>query len=122
MILWITVLYNRNEGARWLPCYLDLKTSAGQKVTQYLGKVGMYRILFFALSNPQACQHIMSSTIASNQCQMLKDWLQSSQVLSSGNANMSKQILQQEFQKLKPKILLKLENLYTTDAPTDISG
>jgi eukaryotic-like serine/threonine-protein kinase len=122
MILWITVLYNHTEGARWLPCYLDLKTTAGQKVTQYLSKVGMYRLLFFAINNPQFCQNIMNSTIASNQCQMLKDWLQSSHALRSGNAQMSKQILQQEFQKLKPKILLKLENLYTTDAPTDISG
>jgi len=122
MILWITVLYNRNEGPRWLPCYLDLKTPAGQKVTQYLGQSGLYRILFFALKYPQTCQNIMSSTIAPNQCQMLKDWLQSSQALKSGDPQMSKLILQQEFQKLKPKILLKLENLYTTDAPTDISG
>jgi eukaryotic-like serine/threonine-protein kinase len=122
MILWITVLYNRSEGARWLPCYLDLKSSAGQKVTHYLAKVGMYRILFFALNQPQSCQNIMHSTIAPNQCQMLKDWLQSSQVLRSGNASMSKQILQTEFQKLKPRIVLKLENLYSTDAPTDISG
>lgn len=122
MILWITVLYNRSEGARWLPCYLDLKSSAGQKVTHYLSKVGMYRILFFALNQPQACQNIMNSTIAPNQCQMLKDWLQSSQALRTGNTDMSKQILHREFQKLKPRILLKLENLYSTDAPTDISG
>ena len=122
MILWITVLYNRTEGARWLPCYLDLKSSAGQKVTHYLGKVGMYRILFFAVNNPQSCHNIMNSTIAPNQCQMLTDWLNSSQALRGGDKQMSKNILQQEFKKLKPKIILKLENLYTTDAPTDISG
>ena len=31
MILWLTVLYSPEDGARWLPCYLDLKTNIGKK-------------------------------------------------------------------------------------------
>jgi serine/threonine protein kinase len=122
IVLWITALHNREHGARWLPCYLDLKTDLGQKIVRLLGELGSYRILFFALSDPQKCSHIMTSTIAPAQCQMLTQWANSSRTIkSSGQPQLSKRILKQEFEKLKPKILLKLEAIHT-DYPTDISG
>ena len=31
MVLWLTAFYNKLEGPRWLPCYLDLKNDQAQK-------------------------------------------------------------------------------------------
>jgi hypothetical protein len=122
MMLWITALHNREHGARWLPCYLDLKTPLGQKMARLLGAVGKYRILFFSLSEPQQCISVMSSTIAPMQRKMLSEWANTSQTLSSAaQPQLSKKLLKQEFEKLKPKIEMKLETIHT-DFPTDISG
>jgi serine/threonine-protein kinase len=122
IVLWITALHNREHGARWLPCYLDLKTDLGQKIVRLLGESGSYRILFFSLSEPHQCANVMTSTIAPAQCKMLTNWANSSRaVVSSSQPQLSKRILKQEFEKLKPKILLKLQAIHT-DYPTDISG
>ncbi len=122
IVLWITALHNREHGARWLPCYLDLKTDLGQKITRLLGQSGSYRILFFSLSEPEKCSNVMTSTIAPAQCKMLTQWANSSHTaVSSGQPQLSKRILKQEFEKLKPKILMKLEAIHT-DSPSDISG
>lgn len=122
MVLWITVLHNKEYGARWLPCYLDLKTKMGQKMVRRLGESGSYRLLFFALSEPEHCANVMTSTIAPAQRTLLKEWANKSQtVVSSGQPQLSKRILKQELEKLKPKILMKLEAIHT-DHPTDISG
>src|SRR5919202_4749926 len=122
IVLWITVLHNREYGARWLPCYLDLKTDLGQKMVRLLGESGCYRLLFFALSEPPKCAKVMTSNSAPAQCKLLKQWANSSRTLvSSGQPQLTKRILKQEFEKLKPKILLKLEAIHT-DYPTDISG
>ena len=116
MLLWITVLYNREYGPRWLPCYLDLGTEAGRKVAQVLGNLGIYQILFFAISNPEECKHVMSSTLASNQCKILKDWAsESKNFKSAGLAERSRKRLREELEKLKPKILAKLEDAYSDD-------
>jgi len=111
MVLWITLLYNRDRGPRWLPCYLDLKTPVGQRTARLLGKSGNYRMLFFALENNEnKCQYVMSITIDPTQCRMLVEWANTSQgIRSSGQSSLSKKLLRQEFEKLKPKILMKLE-------------
>lgn len=122
MVLWITALHNQEYGTRWLPCYLDLKTSSGQRTTRSLGELGYYRILFFALESPDTCQHVLTSTIAGAQRQKLHDWAQSSQTWEShASPQMSKQLLRREFENIKPKIQFKLESL-GTDAPSNISG
>ncbi|HEY9633695.1 MAG TPA: serine/threonine-protein kinase [Coleofasciculaceae cyanobacterium] len=121
MVLWISALHNREHGANWLPCYLDLKTALGQKMVRLLGETGSYRILFFALSEPELCANVMTSTIAPVQRQRLAQWANTSQTLVSvGQPQLSKKILKQEFEKLKPKILMKLEAIHT-DYPSDIS-
>ncbi|NJM89841.1 MAG: serine/threonine protein kinase [Hydrococcus sp. RU_2_2] len=120
-ILWITVLYNRQHGPRWLPCYLDLKTPAGQKLARLLADTGNYWLLFFAIENPQRCQQVMRSTIAPNQCKMLQEWADTSQVLQAGKPQIAKNILKQELEKLKPRIVGKLEGMRTAHA-TDVSG
>jgi serine/threonine-protein kinase len=91
-------------------------------MVRLLGEAGDYRLLFFALSEPEHCANVMASTIAPAQRQLLIKWANSSQNLgSSSQPQFSKRILRQEFEKLKPKILMKLEAIHT-DSPTDISG
>ncbi|WP_287313088.1 serine/threonine-protein kinase [Moorena sp. SIO1G6] len=122
MVLWITAVHNRYHGACWFPCYLDLKTNQGQNIIRLLGDTGYYRILFFAKSEPEHCANVMTSTIAPAQRQLFIDWANKSKTINLTNQPvLSKRILKQEFEKLKPKILMKLEAAHT-DYPTDISG
>ena len=114
MLLWITLLYSPEYGPRWLPCYLDLKSQKGQKISYALSNSGSYRILFFDIKKPDQCQHVATSNIEPKNSQMLKKWAESSQVSqNSGNPRKAKEILKKEFQKLKPTILLKMESFTT---------
>jgi len=113
MVLWITVLYHQQLGPRWLPCYLDLKTAAGQRFARLLGETGAYWIIFFALENNNKAQYPRSLTIAPSQCQLLKEWAESSQVLKGDKPQITKRMLRNEFDRLKPSILAKLEGAKT---------
>jgi serine/threonine-protein kinase len=63
----------------------------------------------------------MSSTIAPAQRKLLTKWANTSQTApSAGQSQFSKKVLKQEFEKLKPKILMKLEAIHTESG--DISG
>ncbi len=113
MILWITVIYNPTYGARWLPCYLDLKSETSRQVTQSLAELGSYKILFFAIEEPTRCEHSMISTIASHQCRIMLEWLETSESLPDNQqSKISKKRLRDEYEKLKPRILAKLKNSY----------
>jgi len=117
MVLWITALHGREQQTRWLPCYLDLKTVAGQRIARGLGEAGTYQILLFALEDPRPCLHVLSATIAAAQRQKLYDWASASQSWQSyAGPQMSKQLLKREFDTLKLKIQGKLE------ASTDVGG
>ncbi len=109
MVLWITALYHQEQGPRWLPCYLDLKTPVGQQMALTLGETGNYWILFFDLEEGKQCSQAITTSIAPNQCKMLKEWANQAQSLRMGQPQMSKRMLKRELEKLKPKILLKLE-------------
>lgn len=109
MLLWITVLYNSAEGARWLPCYLDLKTTTGQQITRLLAQQGNYHILLFALGEPQHYRHLTRATIATKQQEQLLQWAEQSHKLGASNPAVSKQKLKEEYETLKGKILIKLE-------------
>jgi serine/threonine-protein kinase len=114
MLLWITAIYNRQHGPKLLPYYLDLKTSFGQEITNLLGQAGYYRLLFFARETPTSCSHLLTSTIATAQCQKLQEWAKSSQVvISAADPQMSKGLLKREYEKIKPLILTKLEGIDT---------
>ena len=116
MLLWITVLYNRQHDPKWLTCYLDLKSHTGQQIARSLSKEGKYRILFYSLEQHQQCQHIASCMINNHNCQMLQQWANLSQVtISLGDARMAKQILKQELEKLKEPILAKVKASNLTD-------
>ncbi|CCQ56921.1 MULTISPECIES: serine/threonine protein kinase [Crocosphaera] len=114
MILWITLLYHREHGPRWLPCYLDLKSSSGQRFARLLGESGYYWILFFALEKGKKCQHVLTTSIAADQCQNLQQWADKSQLLPGGKPQITKRMLKKEFEKLKPTIENKLKASYTT--------
>ncbi|MBE9257268.1 MULTISPECIES: serine/threonine-protein kinase [Dolichospermum] len=122
VMLWITVIYTREHGAKWLSYYLDLKTNSGQEITGLLQNTGQYRLLFFTKETPHPCTHILQSSIAAAQREKLQEWLVSSQGSTlSTDAQISKNILKKEYEKIKPKILAKLEAI-DTDSSWDISG
>jgi eukaryotic-like serine/threonine-protein kinase len=121
MLLWITLIYNREQGPRWLPCYLDLKTDKGQQVVSVLSQSESYRVLFFDIHGSGECQHVMTSSIAPKNRQRLKYWVNTSQLVKgSGQPQTTKNLLKQEYEKLKPKILLRLESI-GTEFPSDSS-
>lgn len=122
MLMWITVIYNRKFGAKWLPYYLDLKTTFGQETASLLGQTGYYRLLAFAREQPNCPTHIMMSTIASAQCRRLQEWVALSHTLpSSAQPQISKSYLKAEYEKIKPQILAKLAAI-NTDSPFDLSA
>lgn len=122
MVLWLTVLYNRQKGPRWLPCYIDLKTVNGREIIEILAEKGCYQIMLFAINNPQKCHKVLNSTIAPDQCQAFREWAYYSKVTRNPDlAKISKQLLKQEYEKLKHKITLKLEAVHT-GYPSDIPG
>jgi serine/threonine protein kinase len=122
MLMWLTVIYNRRFGAKWLPYYLDLKTSFGQETAYLLGQTGYYRLLLFAREQPSRPMHIMTSTIASTQCRRLQEWVAISNTLpSSAQPQISKSYLKAEYEKIKPQILAKLAAI-NTDSPFDLSA
>ncbi len=115
MLLWLTVLYNREHEPRWLPCYLDLKSPPGRQMATLLGTTGQYRILFFALEDPMRCASIQSVSIAPAQCQLLHEWAMVGQASRiPPNPTVSKDLLKHELEKIKPQILTKLETLYSS--------
>jgi len=110
MLLWITALYTREAGPKWLRCYLDMKTPLGNQMVKVLGETGRYLVLLFPVEEPKRCVHVINVTIAPSQCQVLQQWSQTSQTLISvGSAKMSKDLLLNQFERIKPQILMKLE-------------
>ncbi|MBW4534121.1 MAG: serine/threonine protein kinase [Pleurocapsa minor HA4230-MV1] len=116
ILLWVTVLYNAEHGAKWLPCYLDLKSQKGQEIARALAHRGKYRILFYGLDEPRQCQHITNSIINTHNCKMLQEWANLSQLTKSfGDAKKAKKVLQQELEKLKDQIITKVKASKLTD-------
>jgi serine/threonine protein kinase len=115
MLLWITLLYHRHHEPRWLPCYLDLKTKKGQQIIRSLEELGSYYILFFALEGAKKCQNVINSHLEPKNSNMLKQWADMAQLIPGvGKPLSTKQFLKQELEKLKPKILLKMQSLGTS--------
>ncbi|XFA73326.1 serine/threonine-protein kinase [Thermosynechococcaceae cyanobacterium Okahandja] len=114
MILWITAIYDPQQGPRWLPCYLDMKLPRNQELCLLLSETGYYPLLFFSLEDPLHCINVRTFTIATFQRQLLRDWVQTSKNLpSSASAAISRNLLKNEFENYKPQILAKLETVKT---------
>ncbi|MEM6714503.1 MAG: serine/threonine-protein kinase [Cyanobacteria bacterium P01_C01_bin.147] len=114
MALWLTVLYSPTHGPRWLPCFLDLKTKAGQEIAFHLGQNGEYKVLYFSTKEPQNCAHVVTCSIAAPQQKMLQSWVMSARTHPTvGSPNFSKKILREELNNnLKEKVLQHLDSLY----------
>ena len=114
VLLWLTVLYNRMYGPRWLPCYLDLRSTSGQQLTRLLGATGQYRVLLFPKETPQRCKDVLPATIAPGQCRLLMEWATLGQLAPPiSQFQLGKKLLREELEKAKPDILAKLESLYS---------
>lgn len=112
-MLWITVLHTREHGAKWFPYYLDLKIEQGQEITKVLGETGYYPLLLFARESSQKPTACLVLNIAPAQCQLFLNWVTISQkIVPPGTFQLSKSLLKQELEKLKPQILVKLEAAY----------
>lgn len=113
MILWLTALYCKDLGARWLPCYLDLKTNMGRQLASLLSDSTKYHLLFFPLDRLSSCQRIVSYKMMLKQRTNIKQWLSVSQMLDvkdQRQAMISKKKLQRDLETLKTEILKELEN------------
>ncbi len=116
MVLWITGLYNKGYGARWLPCYLDLKSSIGQKVIANLSQSKFYHILLFALSKPDEYKNIGKIRLSMKQRSMLETWSKVGETLKVTKApQVSKKKLKLEFEELKETIITKLQSSDASD-------
>jgi serine/threonine-protein kinase len=77
-------------------------------MTKTLGETGQYWILFFSLEGSNICENAITANIPANQRQILQQWLTDSQSGQGGNPQISKRMLKQKLDQLKPQILAKL--------------
>jgi serine/threonine protein kinase len=110
MLLWVTVLYNRQLEPRWLPCYLDMQNPHNLQLVSALAANKSYPLIFFTLEPPHSHANILSSSIAPAQQQKLKTYvLQSQQLLSSSQPEVSKKYLKLQYKQMQPQMLKHLE-------------
>lgn len=123
MVLWLTAFYNKVEGPRWLPCYLDLKAATSQAMLWELANARQYRILFFSKETPHKCLHVKKLNVAVSQLKLLKEWATNARNFpAGGNPQASKALLKQELENnLKPKILMNFESMHS-DSQTGIDA
>ncbi|MEL6490370.1 MAG: serine/threonine-protein kinase [Cyanobacteria bacterium J06621_3] len=119
MVLWLTAFYNKVEGPRWLPCYLDLKVTASQTMMWQLAEAKQYRILFFSKEPPHQCLYVKPLSIAASQLRLLKEWTTNARNFpSGGDPKASKALLKRELESnLKPKILMNFEAMHSDSRP-----
>ncbi|MFN6567501.1 serine/threonine protein kinase [Nostoc minutum NIES-26] len=109
MLLWVTVLYNRELGPKWLPCYLDMQNPQVQRLVYSLAENERYPLICFTLEAPHSCANVLSSPIDPTQRQMLKVWVEQSKNLPhSSQPQLSKQLLKQQYKQLQSRILRHL--------------
>lgn len=110
VLLWLTLLYSREQGAKWLPCYLDMYNSSHCDIVRCLSDNESYPIILFALEPPYQCTNVCSGHIEIRQQQKLKAWLKLSESLphvSSSGFELSKKLLQQHYQLIRKRIVLE---------------
>jgi eukaryotic-like serine/threonine-protein kinase len=116
MALWLTVLYNRGQDPRWLPCYLDLRAPQGRQMANLLAKAGQYSILFFSQDDPKRCAYTQKASVATAQCNLLRQWtLVGQQAKGIANPTISKDHLRSALETIKPQVLTKLDSIYGSE-------
>ncbi|MBD2213752.1 serine/threonine protein kinase [Nostoc linckia FACHB-104] len=117
MLLWLTVLYNKQLGPKWLPCYLDMQEAQNQKIVYSLATNERYPLISFTLEPPHPCTSVMSSYINDTQRQTLKTWLEQSKTLPpSSQAHLSKNLLKQQYKQMQSQIQEHLASMPTPKA------
>ena len=120
VLLWVTVLYSVEHGARWFPSYLDLKRKLDQRIMNLLIEAKHYRVLLFSREYPQACARVITLTITepsarvstdlvNEQANLLKKFVLLAQSAPKTQASLSKTFLKNELEKIKPSIVKRLE-------------
>jgi serine/threonine protein kinase len=105
MLLWLTVLYNRILGPKWLPCYLDMQNPQNQRLVTSLAENERYPLIFFTLEPPHSSISVISSYIDPTKRELLKTWVKQSQSLPpSDQAQLSKNILKHQYKQMQPQI------------------
>lgn len=105
MLLWLTVLYNRELSPKWLPCYLDMQNPQNHQLVYSLAENQRYPLIFFTLESPHSCTHIINSCIDSVQRQKLKAWVEQSKRLPpSSQSHLSKNLLKQQYKQMQSRI------------------
>lgn len=111
MLLWVTVLYNRQLAPKWLPCYLDMQNPQNLKLVSFLAENEHYPLIFFTLEAPHSCTNVLSSRIEATQRQMLNNWAQQIHSLPpASQPQLSKQLLKQQYKQMQSRILQHLES------------
>jgi eukaryotic-like serine/threonine-protein kinase len=107
VLLWVTMLHKTDAGARWLPCYIDLGKTQGQRLIRSLVAQDSYQILLFGLEGSQYPQSILQHPLSAEHKLYLKNCLafaESSIATTLGSLADSKALLKQEFLALKSKL------------------
>ncbi|MBD6620113.1 serine/threonine protein kinase [Komarekiella sp. 'clone 1'] len=111
MLLWVTLLYNRQLTPKWLPCYLDMQNLQNRRLVNSLAENKDYPLIFFTLEAPHTCTNVISSHIDPTQRQMLKTWVKQSQNLPpSCQPHLSKHLLKQQYKQMQSQLLQRLES------------
>ncbi|PZD72737.1 Serine/threonine-protein kinase A [Acaryochloris thomasi RCC1774] len=109
MLLWITSIFSREQGPKWMPCYIDLKDQQGRYMTQLLSSAGYYHLLMFGLQSPSRPANVATVSIPEPQRKHLSDWLTMAHgKTSTGTPAQSKQFLREKYQSVKAKIQSRL--------------
>ena len=118
MVLWLTVLYNKVQGPRWLPCYLDFKVEEAQQILTQLANARKYHLMFFEKEDSHRCRHAQLINIAASQRKLFQDWTIAARTFPTGNPQDSKDLLKRELENnLKPKILMNFESMHSDASP-----
>ncbi|MEH2251136.1 serine/threonine protein kinase [Nostoc sp.] len=111
MLLWVSILYNRQLAPKWLPCYLNMQNPQNLRVVSFLAENERYPLILFTLEAPHSCTSVLSSRIEPTQRQMLKTWVQQSHSLPpASQPQLSKQLLKQQYKQMQSRILQHLES------------
>jgi eukaryotic-like serine/threonine-protein kinase len=116
-LLWVTAVYDAQLGARWLPCYLDLKQERSEAILKLLTVKGYYLVLFYALEDTETPTNVRTITILPQQRQLFLEWYRmAQQAISTGKPSVSKTALKAELERIKPAIVNKLQRAKAANA------
>ncbi|MEA5618059.1 serine/threonine-protein kinase [Cronbergia sp. UHCC 0137] len=111
MLLWVTLLYNREHSPKWLPCYLDMQNPQNLSLVSTLAATEYYFLNFFTLEEPHNCVNILRSNINPVQQQNLQTWIkQSRQLPPTSQAVESKKLLKQQYKDIQSQMLQHLNS------------